>query len=209
MLAGCAGQPAPRPPPAPPAASQRLIQTIERENGPQAAARVRYWFALIEQGKSAPDAERLRLANNFFNAARFTTDMEVWQQQDYWATPIEFLIKDAGDCEEFAIAKYFTLLRMGIGEDAMRITYVRARTLHQPHMVLAWYPAPDDEPLILDNIEPRILPAGERPDLTPVYSFNGTTLWLARTRKEQVASGSAAQLEQWHELQRRLSELLR
>ena len=209
LLAGCAGQPAPRPPPAPPAASQRLIQTIERENGPQAAARVRYWFALIEQGKSAPDAERLRLANNFFNAARFTTDMEVWQQQDYWATPIEFLIKDAGDCEEFAIAKYFTLLRMGIGEDAMRITYVRAQTLHQPHMVLAWYPAPDAEPLILDNIEPRILPAGERPDLTPVYSFNGTTLWLARTRKDQVVSGSANQLEQWRELQRRLSALLR
>jgi len=205
LLAGCAGQPAPRPEPVP-TVSERLMQTIERENGPQATARVRYWFALIEQGKSAPAAERLRLANNFFNAARFTTDMEVWQQEDYWATPIEFLIKDAGDCEEFAIAKYFTLLRMGIGEDAMRITYVRARTLYQPHMVLAWYPAPDAEPLILDNIEPRILPAGERPDLTPVYSFNGTTLWLARTRKEQVVSGSAMQLEQWRNLLRRLDE---
>jgi predicted transglutaminase-like cysteine proteinase len=161
---------------------------------------------LIEQGKSAPDAERLRLANNFFNAARFTSDLEVWRQQDYWATPIEFLIKDAGDCEEFAIAKYFTLSRMGIADDAMRITYVRAQTLHQPHMVLAWYPAPDTEPLILDNIEPSILPAGERPDLTPVYSFNGTTLWLARTRKEQVVSGSATQLEQWQNLRGRLDE---
>jgi predicted transglutaminase-like cysteine proteinase len=200
LLAGCAGQPAPRPP--------TLLERIEREDGPQAAARVSNWFALIEQGRSAPDAERLRLANNFFNAARFTTDLEVWQQQDYWATPIEFLIEDAGDCEEFAIAKYFTLSRMGIAEDALRITYVRAQTFHQPHMVLAWYPAPDAEPFILDNIEPRILPAGERLDLTPVYSFNGTTLWLARTRKEQVVSGSATQLEQWQKLLGRLDEAL-
>lgn len=189
-------------------ASERLIQTIERQNGPQAAARVSRWFELIEQGKLAPDAERLRLANHFFNDARFTTDLEIWEQQDFWATPIEFLIKDAGDCEEFAIAKYFTLSRMGVTDDAMRITYVRAATLHQPHMVLAWYPAPDAEPLILDNIEPRILPVGERPDLTPVYSFNGTTLWLARTRKEQVVSGSATQLEQWQNLRRRLDEAL-
>lgn len=204
LLAGCAGQPLPRPEPVP-----TLIERIKSENGPQAAARVSHWFALIEQGRSVPDAERLRLANNFFNASRFTTDLEIWQKEDYWATPVEFLIEDAGDCEEFAIAKYFTLSRMGIAEDALRITYVRAQTLHQPHMVLAWYPALDAEPLVLDNLEPRILPAGERPDLTPVYSFNGTTLWLARTRKEQVVSGSANQLAQWHELRRRLSELLR
>ena len=76
-------------------------------------------------------------------------------------------------------------------------------------MVVAWYQTPAADPLILDNIEPRILPASQRTDLIPVYSFNGTTLWLARTRKEQVVSGSANQLEQWRELRRRLSELLR
>lgn len=208
LLGGCAG-PSTQRTTSDSAVSERLIQTVEHQHGPQAGARLRRWGALIEQGRSAQDAERLRLVNNFFNAARFTTDRDAWQQEDYWATPVEFLIQDAGDCEEFAIAKYLTLSRMGIPEDAMRITYVRAQTLNQPHMVLAWYPAPDAEPLILDNIEPRILPAGERPDLTPVYSFNGTTLWLARTRKEQVISGSATQLEQWQNLRRRLDEILR
>jgi len=200
LLAGCAGQPAPRPP--------TLLERIEREDGPQAAARVSNWFALIEQGRSAPDAERLRLANNFFNAARFTTDLEVWQQQDYWATPIEFLIEDAGDCEEFAIAKYFTLSRMGIAEDALRVTYVKALTLDQPHMVLAWYATPDADPLILDNIEPRILPASKRPDLVPVYSFNGSELWLARNRREQLHSGDAATLSHWQQLRERLARQL-
>ena len=205
LLGGCAG-PSTQRTASDSAVSERLIQAVEHQHGPQAGARLRHWSALIEQGRSAQDAERLRLVNNFFNAARFTTDRDAWQQEDYWATPVEFLIQDAGDCEEFAIAKYLTLSRMGIPEDAMRITYVRAQTLHQPHMVLAWYPAPDAEPLILDNIEPSILLAGERPDLTPVYSFNGTTLWLARTRKEQVVSGSATQLEQWQSLRRRLDE---
>ncbi len=196
LLAGCAGQPAPAP---------TLLESVERENGPQAAARVSHWFALIEQGRSAPDAERLRLANNFFNAARFTTDLEVWQKEDYWATPVEFLIEDAGDCEEFAIAKYFTLSRMGIAEDALRVTYVKALTLDQPHMVLTWYATPDADPLILDNIEPRILPASKRPDLVPVYSFNGSELWLARNRREQLHSGDAATLSHWQQLRERLA----
>lgn len=207
LLAGCAGQPAPRPEPVP-TVPERLTQTIEREHGPQAAARVRHWFALIEQGKSAPDTERLRLANNFFNDARFTTDMEVWQQQDYWATPVEFLIKDAGDCEEFAIAKYFTLTRMGIADSALRVTYVKALSLDQPHMVLAWYETPDADPLVLDNIEPRILPASQRPDLIPVYSFNGSDLWLARNRRQQVRSGDAATLSHWRQLRERLARQL-
>ncbi len=207
LLAGCAGQPAPRPEPAP-TVPERLTQRIERENGAQAAARVRHWFALIEQGQSASDPERLRHANNFFNAARFTADMEVWQQQDYWATPIEFLIADAGDCEEFAIAKYFTLTRMGIADSALRVTYVKALSLDQPHMVLAWHETPDADPLVLDNIEPRILPASQRPDLIPVYSFNGSDLWLARNRRQQVRSGDAATLSRWQQLRERLARQL-
>lgn len=204
LIAGCAGQPGTRPAPVP-IASEHLVQAVEREHGPQAAARVSRWFELIEQGKSTPDAERLSLANRFFNEARFTTDQEVWQREDYWATPIEFLIADAGDCEEFAIAKYFTLTRMGIADTALRITYVKALSLDQPHMVLAWYGSPTADPLILDNLDPRIRPAGQRPDLIPVYSFNGADLWLARNRREQVRSGDAATLSHWQQLRSRLA----
>ncbi|HEX4882384.1 MAG TPA: transglutaminase-like cysteine peptidase, partial [Porticoccaceae bacterium] len=138
----------------------------------------------------------------------FTTDREAWQREDHWATPVEFLIADAGDCEEFAIAKYFTLARMGVADAALRITYVKALSLDQPHMVLAWYQTPAADPLILDNIEPRILPASQRPDLIPVYSFNGTDLWLARSRREQVRSGEAASLSHWRQLRERFAHAL-
>ena len=209
LLAGCAGQPSPPPIPVPEeSASDRLIETVAREHGPQAAARVRRWFQLIEEGSALPVPRRLQLTNQYFNGARFTTDYAVWQRQDYWATPVEFLIADAGDCEEFAIAKYFTLTRMGIADSALRVTYVKALSLDQPHMVLAWYETPTADPLILDNIEPRILPASQRPDLVPVYSFNGADLWLARNRRQQVRSADAATLSHWQQLRERFARQL-
>lgn len=207
LLAGCAGQPAQRPA-AEPDATQHLLQTVEREHGAQAAERVRRWFRVIETGQRSEDHTRLHLANDFFNQPRFTTDEDVWRQPDYWATPVEFLIMDAGDCEEFAIAKYFTLARMGVTDAALRITYVKALSLNQPHMVLAWYETPAADPLILDNLEPRILPASQRPDLIPVYSFNGTDLWLARSRREQVRSGDATTLSHWRKLRERFAKQL-
>lgn len=207
LLAACAGQPTPRPPPEPDG-RQRLLQNIEREHGAQAADRVHRWFRVIETGQNVDDSTRLQLANDFFNQPRFTTDREAWGRDDYWATPVEFLIADAGDCEEFAIAKYFTLVDMGMADDALRMTYVKALTLDQPHMVLAWYETPAADPLILDNLEPRILPASQRPDLIPVYSFNGTDLWLARNRREQVRSGEAASLAHWQQLRERLARQL-
>ena len=200
LLAGCARQPTP-----PPALPADLLERVAHDHGAQAAKRVEHWFEVIDQGKPASDAERLQLANRFVNRARFTTDREVWQREDYWATPVEFLIEDAGDCEEFAIAKYFTLTEMGIADAALRITYVKALSLDQPHMVLAWYGSPAAEPLILDNLDPRILPAGQRPDLIPVYSFNGADLWLARNRREQIRSGDAATLSHWQQLRSRLA----
>ncbi len=207
LLAGCAGGPPKAPPaPVPDDPYAQLINQVEAQHGPIAAARVRYWFQLIEQGKTQDDHARLLLANNFFNDAKFVTDEEVWQQSDYWATPLEFLIKDAGDCEDFSIAKYVTLDRMGLDTEKMRITYVKALTLDQPHMVLAYYTTPAGEPLILDNINPQILPAGQRQDLIPVYSFNGNTLWLARSRNEQVPSGDAQQLGLWQKLMQRMQQ---
>ena len=186
----------------------RLIAEVEKDHGPVAANRIRYWAKLIQENEHQLDLQKLQQTNQFFNSARFVTDQEVWLRDDYWATPVEFLIKDAGDCEDFAIAKYVTLDLMGFDTDKMRITYVKALTLDQPHMVLAYYTTPTGEPVILDNLNPQILPAGQRQDLIPVYSFNGTTLWLARSRNEQVPSGDAQQLGLWQQLIERMQREL-
>lgn len=174
-----------------------------------AEARFQRWHDLIADGASLDEAEKLRQANEFFNGARFVPDQELYGVADYWATPEEFIAHDAGDCEDFAIAKYFTLKAMGVDAAKLRITYVKSLTLDQAHMVLAYYPTPDAEPLILDNLNQLIKPARERPDLRPVYSFNTEALWLSRTRNEQIQTGDPAQLQQWRQLVARLGPELR
>ncbi|TNE94283.1 MAG: sulfate adenylyltransferase [Gammaproteobacteria bacterium] len=159
---------------------------------------------MINQYQDHEDLEQLRVVNNFFNEARFVNDIDLWHKSDYWATPLEFLAKDAGDCEDFSIAKYFTLKEMGLDISKLRITYVKATLLNQAHMVLAYYETPTAVPLILDNINKRILPASERSDLRPIYSFNADSLWLARTRNEQLKAGKPDQLSLWRDLNKRM-----
>lgn len=173
------------------------------------AARLQRWRDIIASGQRLDEAEKLRLANDFFNGARFVSDEELYGVADYWATPTEFIARDAGDCEDFAIAKYFTLKAMGMDVAKLRITYVKSLTLNQAHMVLAYYPTPDAEPLILDNLNLLIKPASERADLRPVYSFNAEALWLSRTRNEQIKTGNPSQLEQWRQMVARLDSELR
>ena len=188
--------------------SEKLLSKIRHKYGAPAEARIRHWQNLIHENNNEQELTQLSIVNNFFNGARFVNDMEHWNKRDYWATPIEFLAHDAGDCEDFSIAKYFTLKEMGMDIAKLRITYVKAVELNQAHMVLAYYPTPDAEPLILDNINKSIKPASERNDLRPIYSFNANTLWLARTRNEQLKAGNPAQINFWKDLTERMKQEL-
>jgi predicted transglutaminase-like cysteine proteinase len=129
------------------------------------------------------DAAKLRAVNDFYNQRlAYMEDIDNWGQIDYWASPLESLGKGAGDCEDYAIGKYFTLTSLGMPHSKLRMVYVRASIAGAPngfvaHMVLAYYPTPEAEPQVLDNLQPVIRPAGERPDLTPVFSFNAEGLW--------------------------------
>ena len=186
--------------------SKDLLQKVEEKHGIAAKNRLVYWQNLIQNNQQLKEQDKLEAVNDFFNGARFTNDMELWKKKDYWATPVEFLIRDAGDCEDYSIAKYFTLRELGIPGDKLRITYVTATTINQAHMVLAYYPAPSSQPLILDNLNRRIKPASERTDLIPVYSFNAESLWLSRSRNESQHSGSSEQIKAWSDLTRRIKE---
>ncbi|WP_431102237.1 transglutaminase-like cysteine peptidase [Roseateles noduli] len=148
---------------------------------PKTQAAVKAMIQMADRAAAMPEErDRLTAVNNFFNQrVAFKDDIEVWGQVDYWATPLELLDKGAGDCEDYAIAKYMSLLSAGVPQSKLRMVYVRAQFQGRPqaHMVLAYYAQPEAEPLILDNINPEIRPASLRPDLTPVFSFNGEGLW--------------------------------
>lgn len=189
--------------------SEKLLAKIGLKYGGDTELRVRRWQQLIHDDSNLNDAQKLERVNDFFNGARFVNDITQWHQEDYWATPLEFLTEDAGDCEDFSIAKYFTLKEMGLDTRKLRITYVKALSLNQAHMVLAYYASPSAIPVILDNINKRIKPANERSDLQPVYSFNADDLWLARSRNEQLKAGKSSQLKNWTQLNKRMERELR
>ena len=171
---------------------------------PAARQRIAEWAALLNTPSQGTIQDKLKQVNQFFNARMaFRDDIVVWKQQDYWATPIEFLRKGAGDCEDFALAKYFTLREMGVPANQLRITYVKALELNQAHMVVTWYSTPTAIPLVLDNLKTAILPATQRTDLLPVYAFNGEGLWLPQSGGNKRV-GDSKRLSRWQDLLTRM-----
>lgn len=150
-----------------------FLTNIEDTHGGAARERIERWQAMTSLSNKLLIERKLSLVNDFFNKADFKSDISQWGKEDYWASPVELLSTNAGDCEDYSIAKYFTLTAMGVPAENLRITYVKAVRLGQAHMVLAYYAEPNQEPLILDNMTDEILPASQRTDLVPVYSFNG------------------------------------
>ncbi len=185
-----------------------IIKQVKEKFGEKAANRLRYWQEETNNAKNKTAEEQLAIVNTFFNQVRFISDQEHWQKEDYWATPIEMLVTNGGDCEDYSIAKYFMLRELGVADEKLKITYVKAIQLNQAHMILAYYPYPGAEPLVLDNLINEILPASQRHDLVPVYSFNGEGLWLSKlSSQEGKRIGNANKLDNWKDLMTRHTRL--
>ncbi|MDR1854703.1 MAG: transglutaminase-like cysteine peptidase [Azoarcus sp.] len=189
----------------------RMEQLAEERYGEIAVATVKAWRTLIDQAKPLSERDKLEKANTFVNRhAFYESDLIVWGQVDYWATPLELFGKQAGDCEDFAIAKYITLRLLNVPLNKLRLVYARAQlggsdsTRTQAHMVLSYYEKPTSEPLILDILVSDILPARKRPDLLPVFSFNHDGLWMEGERKS--SSNPRTRLSRWRDMLRRMSE---
>jgi predicted transglutaminase-like cysteine proteinase len=185
--------------------NEQLLDRVQSGYGTQARARVVAWKELMETGRNQSDREKLERVNRFFNDMRFVDDSIHWGKKDYWATPVEFLASNGGDCEDFSLAKYFTLRELGVPVDRLRLTYAKAVKLNQAHMVLTYFEKPSSEPLVLDNLVDDIRPASRRKDLVPVYSFNGDGLWLAKERGSGRRVGESSRLGLWKDLNRRMS----
>lgn len=190
--------------------SEVILTKIEAKYSKFARKRVESWQELVATSQELNDNEKLTVVNDFFNSnVLFINDLALWQKEDYWATPLEFLSIGAGDCEDYSIAKYFTLKQLGVDEEKLRITYVKAINLGQAHMVLTYFKTKRSIPLVLDNLITEIKPANQRTDLVPVYSFNGAGLWLSKSRgtgNQRV--GDSSRLSLWEDLENRMEKSL-
>lgn len=183
----------------------QMQQSLVARFGLPASQTFKGWQKMLTESNHLAEKEKLRRVNSFFNnQLQFNDDIEIWGTSDYWATPIESLGKGQGDCEDFSIAKYFSLMELGVPISRLRLVYVKAKQegpsgpVQQAHMVLAYYPTPSAEPLVLDNLKPEILPASKRDDLTPIFSFNSDGLWHGTGNQ-----ASKSNLSRWQDLLQR------
>lgn len=189
------------------AVTPAMLQQAAGLFGEAGEKRVERWGLFMAAASELAEGEKLERTNAFFNhEVRFRSDQELWQREDYWATPLEFLGKQQGDCEDFVIAKYYTLLTLGVAEEKLRITYVKALKLNQAHMVLSYYATPGSEPVILDNLINTIEKASRRTDLAPVYSLNSGGMWLERAKGGSLRLGDPNRLDMWSDLKNRMQE---
>jgi predicted transglutaminase-like cysteine proteinase len=183
--------------------AQRIVRAAQKY-GPLAVSNATALEQVMAGVVGKDDATRLKAVNDFYNQRlAYREDIDNWGVVDYWASPLESLGKGAGDCEDYAIGKYFTLVALGMPHSKLRLVYVRASMEGSPqgfvpHMVLAYYPNPEAEPLVLDNLQPDIRPAGSRPDLSPVFSFNAEGLWQG-VGSVRAAGDPLTRLSKWRE----------
>ncbi len=190
---------------------KEVFSFVEAQYGKEAVSRIKGWESLVRHEFMEKSLEKtsLKRANDYFNQVRWLSDFDHWGVEDYWATPVETLASNGGDCEDFSIGKYFSLIESEFDPAKLRITYVKSLTHNQAHMVLAYYDTPSAEPLILDNINKQVLPASQRTDLLPIYSFNGESIWLAKDRGRKLKGNSQVSLPKWREVNQRLLKELR
>ena len=189
---------------------ERLEQQLIKRFGPTQLPTLRDWQKTLSKAKSELEKRKLERINNFVNQhVAFEDDIDIWNQSDYWATPLETIGRGRGDCEDFAIIKYYSLHDAGVPLIKLRLVYVKARLngpggpYLQAHMVLAYYPTPNAEPLVLDNLDPEIKPASQRSDLVPIFSFNSEAIWSGVAGNAKKGAGGTATLSRWQDLLQR------
>ncbi len=152
-----------------------LFAQRERQFGRGVRERLEGWQAFVRE-TAAPGESVRQPGEDRLLRIPSVTDLAHWGVEDYWATPSESLASNGGDCEDYAIAKYFTLKELGVPIARLRLVYAKTWQSREAHMVLAYYPDPRSDPLILDNLQGSIQSASDRPDLIPVYTFNDDDL---------------------------------
>lgn len=183
---------------------EQIIKTSDLKN-----QKIQDWQELIKELKfttALNEKEKVKLINKFWNKNLISSsDMEVWGKSDYWATPVESLTKGAGDCEDFVLGKYLSLLAIGVPEDKLKISYVKIRVggltsnVYDSHMVLQY--ESKNTTFILDNMVAGLKERNKRIDIVEVFSFDNSNIYV-----KGVYQASADTIKLWTDYKNRITQ---
>ena len=188
--------------------SKKDLTKIAKKYGKKAKKRVVIWDKMLQKAKKYKKiVKKLKAVNDYFNKIKYMSDKKVWKKKDYWASPFEFMGVGAGDCEDFAIGKYFALRALNIPDKKLKITYVKLKHKNgrmEAHMVLNYYHKSTSTPIVLDNANKALKLASKRKDLKPIYSFNASGLWQAQNKSKKLKSKGKNKLKKWQSMMSRI-----
>lgn len=156
---------------------EKKMEDTPCNEGPFNRCYLQKWKKYLSQIKGFAPLDQMREVNRFANYAPYVTDPVNYGVPDYWATPIQFLTKD-GDCEDYAITKFYSLRALGFTNDQMRVVVLNDLNLHVAHAVLIVYL--DGIAWLLDNQIREVVRADVVHHYRAIYSVNETTWWLHR-----------------------------
>ncbi len=132
------------------------------------------WQELVQRVNGAPEKDKLRAVNVFFNRWPYRTDRDVYKLDDYWATPEEFM-RRSGDCEDYAITKFFALKKLGVSPENMRVVALVDTIRNLAHAILVVYA--DGTAYVLDNLTDMVMTHERFTNYAPQYSVNEIYRW--------------------------------
>lgn len=139
------------------------------------------WDTLKISLEKMPPLEQIKAVNSFWNKWPYRQDKDVYGKEDYWAAPYLFR-KNSGDCEDYCIAKYFTLRELGYSPEQLRIVIVMEKIRNIAHAVLVVFI--NDDAYVLDNLTSSVLSHTRSRNYAPQYSVNEQYRW-AHVRPKQ------------------------
>ena len=157
---------------APPGDDKRLLPYVN--DATLLKRKASEWNAFKAQAAGKRGKELLQFVNTFWNKMKYEYDNKTWQKPDYWAVPAEFALKNKGDCEDYAIAKYYTLKELGVPAEAMRIVIGRIPP-NEAHAILVVFL--DGDAFVLDNRYPVVRSHSKVSNFKPSYSVNDFLRW--------------------------------
>lgn len=160
----------------------QVLARASRDGSRKACAnggcRITRWQRFLKQARGLSKMEQLRAVNRFVNRVRYTEDRNLYGRVDYWATPKQFFARRAGDCEDYAIAKYMSLKALGWNIDHLRLVVLMDNNLGIAHAVLAVRHRGTF--FILDNQIRRVINHRRIRHYRPLYSMNERNWWFHR-----------------------------
>ena len=143
------------------------------------------FLAIVDAARARDGRARFGEINRAINLAiRATSDMAQYGQIDVWSSPLDTFASGAGDCEDYAIAKFAALRMAGVSSDDVRIVVLRDLAHGEDHAVVLarleghWLTLDNRRMAMIEDIDIRnhrplfVIDDGGvmRYDLQPVYS---------------------------------------